>query len=85
MDRGEASLEFRHADPVKFGELDYEEGCWLPCTNWSGVGAALLMSPRQGETSRHRGMMCGVASWVSRKCLCETAARAVPLCDRIGL
>ena len=34
MDRGEASLEFRHADPVKFVELvaglgiDYEEGCW---------------------------------------------------------
>ena len=31
---GEASSEFRHADPVKFGELvdglglDYEEGCW---------------------------------------------------------
>ena len=34
VDRGEASLESRHADPVKFGELvtglgpDYEEGCW---------------------------------------------------------
>ena len=34
MDRGEASLESRHADLVKFGELvaglgpDYEEGCW---------------------------------------------------------
>ena len=34
MDRGEDSSEFRHADPVKFGELvtglgpDYEEGCW---------------------------------------------------------
>ena len=32
--KGEASLEFRHADPVKCGELvaslglDYEEGCW---------------------------------------------------------
>ena len=30
----DASSEFRHADPVKFGELvaslklDYEEGCW---------------------------------------------------------
>ena len=22
-----------------------------PCTNWSGAGAASLMSPRQGETS----------------------------------
>ena len=35
MDRGDASLEFRHADPVRFGELvaglglDYEEGCWV--------------------------------------------------------
>ena len=34
MDRGEDSSEFRHVDPVKFGELvaslgpDYEEGCW---------------------------------------------------------
>ena len=33
MDRGKEPLEFRHADPVKFGELvaglrpDYEEGC----------------------------------------------------------
>ena len=33
-DRGEAFSEFRHTDPVKFGELvaglgpDYEEGCW---------------------------------------------------------
>ena len=33
MDRGGDPLEFRHADPVKFGELvaglgpDYEEGC----------------------------------------------------------
>ena len=32
---GEASSEFRHADPIKFGELvtslglDYEEECWL--------------------------------------------------------
>ena len=31
----DASSEFRHADPVKFGELvaslglDYEEGCWI--------------------------------------------------------
>ena len=34
VDRGEASLESRHADPVKFWELvaglgpDYEEWCW---------------------------------------------------------
>ena len=31
---GEASLDFRHADPIKFGKLvaslglDYEEECW---------------------------------------------------------
>ena len=31
---GEAFSEFKHVDPVKFGELvasvglDYEEGCW---------------------------------------------------------
>ena len=34
VDRGEASLESRHANSVKFGELvtglepDYKEGCW---------------------------------------------------------
>ena len=33
MDRSEASSEFKHADPIKFGELvaslglDYKEGC----------------------------------------------------------
>ena len=56
-----------------------KKGVDLPCTNWSGAGAALLMSPRQGETSQHRGMKCGVAGWVSRKRLCETTARAAPL------
>ena len=39
MDRGGDPLEFRHADPVKFGELfaglgpDFEKGVGLPCTN----------------------------------------------------
>ena len=34
VDRGDASSEFKHADPVKFGEfvaslgLDYEKGYW---------------------------------------------------------
>ena len=36
---GEASSKFKHADPVKFGELvasfelNYEKGVGLPCTN----------------------------------------------------
>ena len=65
-------------------DLIMKKGVGLPCTNWSGAGAALLMSPRQDETSRHKGMMCGMTCWVSRKCLCETAARAAPLCERVG-
>ena len=84
--KGEAYSEFRHADPVKFRELvsslglDYEEGCWP--TMYKLVGsrsAVLLMSPRQGETSQHRGMKCDMVDWVSRKCRCETAAWAAPL------
>ena len=53
VDRREASLESRHADPVKFWELvagrgpDYEEGCWPTLHKPSGAGAALQMSPRQ--------------------------------------
>ena len=49
---GEASLEFRHVGPVKFREfvaslkLDYEEGFWPTCTNWSRAEVPLLMSPR---------------------------------------
>ena len=52
VDRREASLESRHADPVKFWELvagcgpDYEEGCWPTLQKLSGVGATLLKSPR---------------------------------------
>ena len=65
-------------------DLTMKKGVGLPCTNWSEAGAALLMSPRQGETSQHEDKMCGVAGWVSRKCLCETAARAAPLRERVG-
>ena len=60
-------------------DLTMKKGVGLPCANWSEAGVAFLMSPRQGETSQHKGKMCGVAGWVSRKCLCETAARAAPL------
>ena len=68
---GEAFSEFGHADTVKFGELvivwdlTIKKGVGLPCTNWLKVGVALLMSSRPGETSQHRGMKCGVVSWVS--------------------
>ena len=65
-------------------DLTMKKGVGLHCTNWSGAGAALLMSHRQGETSQHRGMTCGVAGWDSRKRLCETAARATPLRERVG-
>ena len=34
-------------------DLTMKKGVDLPCTNWSGAGAALLMSPRQGETSQY--------------------------------
>ena len=36
-------------------DLTMKKGVGLPCTNWSGAGAALLMSPRQGETSQYEG------------------------------
>ena len=32
----------------------------LPCMNWSGARAALLMSSRQGETNQQKGMKYGV-------------------------
>ena len=85
VDRRGAFLESRHADPIKFWELvagrgpNYEKGCWPTLHKPSGAGAALQMSPRQGETSQHKGIMCGVAGWASRKCLCETNAWATPL------
>ena len=65
-------------------DLAMKKGVGLPITNWSGAGAALLISPRQGKTSQHKGKMCGVAGWVSRKCLCETTARAAPLREQVG-
>ena len=34
-------------------DLPMKKGVGLPCTNWSGAGAALPMSPRQGETSQY--------------------------------
>ena len=34
-------------------DLTMKNGVGLPCINWSGAGAALLMSPRQGETSQY--------------------------------
>ena len=34
-------------------DLTMKKGVGLPCTNWSGAGAALLMNPRQGETSQY--------------------------------
>ena len=37
-------------------DLTMKKGVGLPCTNWSGAGAALLMSPRQGETSQYEGI-----------------------------
>ena len=91
MDRGDASLEFRHADRLSLGSLSLvldmtmKKSVGLPCKNWSGAEAALLMSPRQDETSQHKGIKCGVAGWVPRKCLCETAAaRAALLRERVG-
>ena len=36
-------------------DLTMKKGVGLPCTNWSRAGAALLMSPRQGETSKYEG------------------------------
>ena len=33
-----------------------KKGVGLSCTNWSKVGAVVLMIPRQGETSQHRDM-----------------------------
>ena len=37
-------------------DLTMKKGVGLPCTNWSGAGAALLMSPRQGETSQYEAI-----------------------------
>ena len=37
-------------------DLTMKKGVGLPCTNWSGAGVALLMSPRQGETSQYEAI-----------------------------
>ena len=37
-------------------DLTMKKGVGLPCTNWSGAGAAFLMSSRQGETSQYEGI-----------------------------
>ena len=37
-------------------DLTMKKGVGLLCTNWSGVGAALLMSLRQGETSQYEAI-----------------------------
>ena len=37
-------------------DLTMKKGVGLPCTNWSGAGATLLMSPRQGETSQYEAI-----------------------------
>ena len=39
-------------------DLTIKKGVGLPYTNWSGAGAALLMSPRQSETSQYEAI-CG--------------------------
>ena len=36
--------------------MTMKKGVSLPCTNWSGAGAALLMSQRQDETSQYEGI-----------------------------
>ena len=36
--------------------LTMRKGVSLPYTNWSGAAAALLMSPRQGETSHYEAI-----------------------------
>ena len=90
VDRGENPLEFRHADRVKFRELvtglgpDYEE--WGRPTLHKLVGS-WSCSPDEPKAGRNQSVlrkMCGVAGWVSNKCLCETAARAAPLHERVG-
>ena len=41
--------------------LTMKKGVGLSCTKWSGIGVALLMSSRQGETSQHIDIKHGVA------------------------
>ena len=52
--RGDASSEFRHADPVKFGELvaglgpDYEERCWHTLHKLVGSWSCSPDEPKAG-------------------------------------
>ena len=54
---GEASSEFRHANPVKFGELvaslglDYEEGCWPTLHKLVGSWS---LSPNEFEAGQNQ-------------------------------
>ena len=57
-------------------DLTMKKGVDLPCTNWSGAGAALLMSPRKGKTSQYEEICVA--------CPCETVAQAAPLRERLG-
>ena len=41
-----------------------KKGIDLPYTNWSGIEITLLISPKQDENSKHKGMKCGMISWV---------------------
>ena len=55
MDRGGDSLESRHVDPVKFGELvaglglDYEEGCRLTLHKLVGSWSHSPDEPKAGR------------------------------------
>ena len=55
MDRGKEPLEFRHADPVKFGELvaglrpDYEEECRPTVHKLVGSWSRSLDEPKAGR------------------------------------
>ena len=55
VDQGDASLEFRHADPIKFGELvaglglDYEEGCWSTLHKLVGSWSRSPDEPKAGR------------------------------------
>ena len=55
-------LEFRHADPVKFGELvaglgpNYEKGCRPTIHKLVGSWSCSPDGPRQGETSQYEAI-----------------------------
>ena len=65
-------------------DLIMKKGVGLPCTNWLGVGAALLMSPRQGETSQYEGICVAWQAGSQLSWIYETVARAAPLRERVG-